>query len=230
MPTRGASNIIDIWRLDLADRTWSQVGGLGQSGNSAPRQSQRAWLGARYLLTRRLGCAPDALRFERGEAGKPRLVSEEIHFNIAHSGDLALIALSAAPVGVDLEKTDPIDEGLEALASNVLQPSELAVWRGAPAERRLALFYIAWVRKEAYLKLTGLGLRKPMTDLRVLDEAGTGLTVLDTASNPGGQRGWLQDLEIDPHFVASVCSPRAPTLVSIHTLTPRDLIADTVHV
>src|SRR4051812_24792986 len=46
----------------------------------------------RIVLGEHLGVAPRALRVSRTDAGKP-VIAEGIHFNVTHSGDLALLAV-----------------------------------------------------------------------------------------------------------------------------------------
>jgi len=73
------------------------------------------------------------------------------HFNLSHSGNLALIALAPVPVGVDLERDTPADA--QALAQAWLTPAEQA---------RLACgdddFLGLWTAREAVLKAMGTGL------------------------------------------------------------------------
>ena len=54
---------------------------------------------------------------ERGPMGKPFFPAmPHIHFNLSHSGDLALCALSDRPVGVDIERVRPHRAGLPRYA------------------------------------------------------------------------------------------------------------------
>lgn len=74
--------------------------------------------------------------------GRPRVAGA--HLSIAHAAGTALVAVSDAPVGSDLEPLQqavPIDSGAADLPD--------------------------WVRKEAVLKLTGDGLRLPLTLIEI---------------------------------------------------------------
>src|SRR5438445_13633289 len=56
----------------------------------------------RALLGAYLGTAPDQLRIERGAYGKPELGDAALQFNLAHTGNALLLALSRGiAVGVD---------------------------------------------------------------------------------------------------------------------------------
>lgn len=91
----------------------------------------------------------------RAEGGKPYFKDHpEWHFNLSHSGEFALCALSDAPVGVDIEVIRPRKEGLPAYS-----------FKGENYERYLALggdweaFYTLWTEVESIIKYTGEGLR-----------------------------------------------------------------------
>ncbi|MFC6714540.1 4'-phosphopantetheinyl transferase family protein [Branchiibius cervicis] len=95
---------------------------------------------ARYALGAWLGVPAAEVPLDRtcercgAPHGRPR--TDGAHLSIAHADGTALVAVSDAPVGVDLEpvgRAVPIDSGAADLAD--------------------------WVRKEAALKLTGDGLR-----------------------------------------------------------------------
>ena len=80
--------------------------------------------------------APAAITFSYGDKGKPELDAEagagRLHFNLTHSGDLALIALTTfAPVGVDIEHIDRRRDYV-AVARRVLSEGEQASLRGIP--------------------------------------------------------------------------------------------------
>ncbi len=76
------------------------------------------------------------------------------HFNLSHSGDLALVALSDAPVGCDVELVRPRRDSLPAY-----------VFKGEEYERFQTLggdwdaFYTLWTQLESIIKYTGEGLK-----------------------------------------------------------------------
>lgn len=114
----------------------------------------------RVLLSRWTGLAPHALQFERGDFGKPRLVSDDrsLHFNLSHSSDLALIGISdGGEIGVDVEKISA-ERGLEDLVSSHFSSGERMVLDGLEGGEWVDCFYRVWTLKEAYLKAEGVGL------------------------------------------------------------------------
>jgi phosphopantetheinyl transferase len=123
----------------------------------------------RRLLGVLLGVPGAQLRFERQWAGKPQLVGRELHFNLSHSGDWVVLAISrSAPVGVDIEQGDSaLPEGMLSLA---LHPDDrLAREPDSLVDR----FYTAWTLKEAVSKGVGIGLALPFTQLRLEPSAPT---------------------------------------------------------
>jgi len=124
----------------------------------------RALLGRgvlRLVLGSWLGRDPASLEFQFGPHGKPALAWQgqaPLHFNLAHSGDLILLAFHAtSPVGVDVEQHRP-HLAWEPLARRVLPPGECQLLEQLPPEQRRDAFLAAWCRLEARLKARGEGL------------------------------------------------------------------------
>jgi 4'-phosphopantetheinyl transferase len=114
----------------------------------------------RRVLALYLGEAPEAIELARGEHGKPRLAAEpeRLAFNLSHSGELALVAVSRGrEVGVDVEREKPARD-LVALAERALPPEDVAVVSAAGEDERPRVFYELWARHEARLKCLGVGL------------------------------------------------------------------------
>ena len=136
----------------------------------APRRRFILTRGAlRMLLGRYLDAEPADFRFGYNEFGKPflRTPPAGLRFNVAHSGDHALIAFAdSIDVGVDIEIHSPLDEP-HGMARMVLSPTEFAHWRQLPDAARTEAFYDIWTRKEAVAKAFGQGLSMDFTALEV---------------------------------------------------------------
>ena len=110
---------------------------------------------------------PKALQFTTGEHGKPEFANggvinpTNLHFNLSHSGDLALIAVArSGAVGVDVEQWRTNVQHLE-IAERFFSPHEQASLRALSGnEAILRGFFSMWSRKEAYLKATGHGIAR----------------------------------------------------------------------
>jgi len=118
----------------------------------------------RRLLGERLRLAPARVRLTRQRWGKPVLdtrgageADTPIHFSLSYSGDAALLALSSAPVGVDVERVIPPDAA--QVARHVYAEPECERLHGAPAGQADQTFLDIWTAKEAVLKWLGLGFR-----------------------------------------------------------------------
>lgn len=127
-------------------------------------RDRRRYLAAHCALRERLarhtGLVPQALRLDAAPDGKPLLLDRpDCRFNLSHSGDWALIGISATgELGVDVEALRPIDDAF-ALAATVFTPAEQEALAQTPRLQRDAAFLRGWTRKEACVKAVGAGLR-----------------------------------------------------------------------
>ncbi len=142
------------------------------------------WIAARValraVLGERLGVAPAEIVFALGAHGKPELAGASLRFNLAHSGDRALIAVSDVEVGVDLERT--------ARSSRAIERTLTEGERTALGPDRHVELLRVWCRKEALAKALGGGL-------------GWAPEEFDT-SRPDGFA--LIDLELDEGYVGAL--------------------------
>ena len=155
--------------LAIDAQTWAEYYGL-LSPDECDRAAQLLNLqhqndfiaargGLRSTLAEYTNCSPQALRFEYGNYGKPRLADyPNLHFNLAHSNGRALIIVSEkAVVGVDLEKVRSVPK-LLALAKRFFKSSEYEAIVALPESLQPKQFFAYWTCKEAYLKAVGIGL------------------------------------------------------------------------
>lgn len=114
----------------------------------------------RHVLAGYLGLEPREVRFVTGPHGKPALddTSTALHFNLSHSGDLMLLAVThAREIGVDVEfMKDNVP--FETLADHYFTPEDAWDLRLLPADQRAWKFYDVWTCTEARLKASGVGL------------------------------------------------------------------------
>ena len=89
--------------------------------------------------------------------GKPYLAENgNVFFNLSHSGQMVMCAVSDREVGCDVEEKAAFDP---ALAAYVMTKEELRYIDAAHEEARQDIFYRLWTLKESYMKATGLGLQ-----------------------------------------------------------------------
>lgn len=97
-----------------------------------------------------------SLQIECGEKGKPYLPEYPgIYFNLSHSGDYVAAVLSGHPVGIDIQEKKELSGGV---LNRFFSESERS-GKYAPFE--------IFSAKESYIKFTGEGMSRSLTDFRV---------------------------------------------------------------
>ena len=111
----------------------------------------------RYALITEYGINNDSIQFIKSDKGKPYLKSEHINveFNLSHSGDYVVCAISDSPVGIDVEQIRDKDINI---AKRVLTKDEYEEWSALDDGIKTDEFYRLWTVKESYSKYLGLGL------------------------------------------------------------------------
>ena len=131
----------------------------------AARSSLRIILGA-YL-----NVSPSDIQFSHTPQGKPYVnvdsESTGIQFNLSHSKDLTLIAVTnTRHVGIDVEYIRPISE-MGQLVERFFSFDEKQIYTSNILEDNIKVFYKLWTRKEALSKALGYGLTIPLDKLDV---------------------------------------------------------------
>ena len=113
-------------------------------------------LGAEGLLLyalQKAGRGREAISYRYGAHQKPYLADADgFFFNLSHAGEYAMLAVSDAEVGCDVERIRPVDR---KLFTRVLTADERSVLAAAPEAERDALFFRYWVLKESCMKTLG---------------------------------------------------------------------------
>lgn len=122
---------------------------IGRQDAQHRRQTVCADALARLMLAGPGATVPQALRFARSASGRPSCPVLPLSFSLSHSGGYAACAVSARPVGVDLEEIRPLRPALLGILSE-----EERAWMGDDAAR----FAQLWTAKEAMLKCRGAAL------------------------------------------------------------------------
>ena len=155
----------------------------------------------RLLLGDCLGTPAERLQFRYSEFGKPSLaqpsfvqLGHELHppveFNVSHSGDLVLIALSRGrTLGVDIERMR-MDVATEEIATRFFSVNECRDLATVAPDLRCAAFFACWTRKEAYLKARGDGLSLPLEQFDVSFLPGHDPRLIETRHDPAEARRW----------------------------------------
>ncbi|WP_342648416.1 4'-phosphopantetheinyl transferase superfamily protein [Mucilaginibacter sp. CSA2-8R] len=157
----------------------------------------------RQLLSAHTAVARHQLLFTKNEFGKPALIMSDskaaLHFNLSHSGQYVIIALSKHPIGADVEYLKP-DFNFHSLLPHYFTAAETHFITTTSASP-LTAFFSAWTRKEALGKGLGSGITENMQVLPSLNgiHSSTGLLVVNDWN--------VQTFRVDDVHMASVaCS------------------------
>jgi 4'-phosphopantetheinyl transferase len=221
---------VDVYIVEL-DRPEAEVATLGAilSGDERERMQRlrferhrrrfvvcRATL--REVLASRLEIAPEAVRFSLGEHGKP-YVKEGMPFNVAHSHELALIAVGegAEAVGVDLELIRP-NRAVEGLVGRYLSPVEREALGRLGGKELVVAFHWCWTAKEACLKAVGVGLSEPLDGFDVSVELAAPPSLLADRGALGGGPWTLRRLDVGDGYAATLALAAGECRVFEHRL------------
>jgi 4'-phosphopantetheinyl transferase len=182
-----------VWRVRL-DEVTVPPPTHGELARAARFRSEE--VAARYLkshgamrdILSRFTTAP--LEFALHEHGKPHLpLSPELRFNLAHSHEMALVAVALdREVGVDIEHLRPLPQ-FERIADRFFPPS-------VPRPAGEADFFRHWTRIEAVLKARGIGL-------------------YGAASDPEGE--WtIEEVPVPDGFTGAVAGEGTGLKISVH--------------
>ncbi|MDF2694777.1 MAG: 4-phosphopantetheinyl transferase superfamily protein [Labilithrix sp.] len=143
----------------------------------------------RWVLSQyRPDVTPAEWRFERSEHGRPYVVGPLAlpSFNLSHAEGFVVCAVSAFPVGVDVEPSS-LGRNLLETAERVFSPSENATLAALDPASRARRAVELWTVKEAYLKARGQGISVRLDRFSVAPQLGNG---------GGGTRWMLEDVKV----------------------------------
>jgi len=209
----------DIWRITL-DLPFATVT-LLESSLSAD-ESQRAahfhsatnrdrYIAAhgclRDILARYLRLDPGQLTFSINHYGKPALDGHDLEFNLSHSGDFALVAVTRGrKIGVDVERIRS-DMEHESIARRFFSPGEVSELMVLPPSQRVDGFFHCWTRKEAYIKAQGLGLSLPLDSFDVSLTPNKPAILRAARPNPQERLRWtLLSLNVGVGYTAAMAA------------------------
>lgn len=225
---------VDVWFVPLTpDRmaeieAWSVLSAEERARADRLRQDRdravfvRTRARLRQVLAGYLAIDAVDVAIGAGPEGKPEVVESDNpgwpRFNVSHSGSVALIAVTGRKeVGVDVERVRA-DIAWQDVAHAFFSPAEVAAIERVAQARRRRAFFDCWVRKEAYLKGLGTGLRRATDDFQVpLGNAGG--VVHDSARGTaapmptwyvhrlGVGRGYVAALAVDGNLKVTIRRP-----------------------
>ncbi|KEO78089.1 4'-phosphopantetheinyl transferase superfamily protein [Paenibacillus polymyxa] len=187
------------------------------------RDSYRSVLGemlARYAICHRSGCLNENIKMQFDAGSKPRLLFPAgLFFNISHSGDWVLCAISNNSVGIDVEYMKEVNL---QIAECFFSTSEYQFILNHHSEEELKKrFYQIWTLKESYVKADGRGLRLPMKSFSMLfKEQHISIHTENALRNCK-----FKTFQIDEQYIVSVCSVQNPIGDSMEELNIQDVVS-----
>jgi 4'-phosphopantetheinyl transferase len=172
-------------------------------------ETKRRFLASRRLLRGILSTwlvmSPEMIPLEISKAGKPFLKGgKDLHFSIAHSADLVMIAFATQSLGADLEAERPVDA--LALARRFFSKDEAQMLEGSDATDR---FFRLWSCREAVIKADGRGMATLLDSTKVLPGDEVPLHVVT------GEVVWtVYPWKLEEGYHASVALKGCPSLIN----------------
>lgn len=137
-----------------------------------------------------------------GEHGKPYLRGNtNVFFNLSHSENTVMCAVSDLEVGCDVEKISELDM---QIARRFFEHSEYEMLQNASESERRDLFYRLWSLKESFQKSIGLGMSLPLDSFSII--LSDAITVVQKVSE---FRFYFKEYNLDDGFKYSVCARTA---------------------
>lgn len=153
--------IADISRVSPDDYTGLTEERIAQAKRLKIDDDKRRCITAGRLISKLL---PD-VRITKNEYGKP-IADGDVCFNLSHSGEYVVIAISDKSIGCDIQKIEPAD--FVRLSRVVFTDSEIASVK--EASDRAGQFYRLWTKKESFLKCIGEGFHRPSKSVEVISD------------------------------------------------------------
>lgn len=154
----------------------------------------------RSIIAEQLKLKNEQINFGKSKFGKPYLKSfKDFHFNISHSGEFIVCAISSNPIGIDIEQVKCID--YKNIAEKFFTESEVKYILDSNYTDSLSRFYRIWTLKESYIKCHGMGLSIPLKSfsIEIVDE-----TIKDIVDSE--YAFLLRTIYIDKEYSMAVCS------------------------
>ena len=228
-----------IWRiaLDARDDGDAHFSDLSHAEQIKTRrfhspQHARRYTVAHSMLRRILagytGIEAHALTFNKTEFGKPYLAqfqetdSRFVHFNLSHSANIALVAVSVSgEVGVDVEfwrdnvrhievaeRFFSIAERRALRALRALDGNMYDVTRG---------FFSGWSRKEAYIKASGLGISRGLDYFDVSLEPTAPATILADRRDAQAVTRWkMANVDVGVGYSAAIVATAPLSVIRLY--------------
>ncbi|MGK0298827.1 MAG: 4'-phosphopantetheinyl transferase [Gammaproteobacteria bacterium] len=227
---------IDLWRIDLNredDNIFMHAQNLSKEENARADKYISGKKSREFIITRStlrnilghlLKTNPRKFEFTYTKHGMPRLSPDtgytEINFNVSHSYDFALIAITLnQPVGIDIEKIRT-DIDFEKLAARFFSEKEYTAIMTYEDQKRLHAFFATWTRKEAIVKAVGTGIASGLKSFDVSVDPIAPAKLIETRWNEEIFSDWnLTTIDTSDEYFASMATNSNSLAVRYWTMT-----------
>lgn len=155
----------------------------------------------RYVMCKRIGVQNHDLQIEKNEYGKPYLKNHNLQYNISHSGNMVICAISNNEVGVDIEEIKDMD--IE-IVKRCYSEKEAAYIIEQQGNVQLREFYRIWTLKEAYVKYLGVGIHKSFDSFSFDEKVVSGS---EFRFQENGKTVYFKQYDLNG-YMCSVCHPQ----------------------
>lgn len=162
------------------------------------RSLKAEWL-LRTVLSEHLDISFSKIEFSEDKNGKPFLYNNSgFNFNVSHSGEWVVCAISNNIIGIDIEEIYNIDVNSISKYFSEEEIKQLKLFEG---EKQLNFFFDLWTLKESFLKASGMGLSLKLNTFSVIPE--NNIAILKYYND---KIYYFKQYNLDPGYKLSVCS------------------------
>jgi len=175
--TFSISNHVDIWRINISSNltllqclstvlTDDELARAARYIHAHDRDRFIISRGAiKFIMGSYLDRQPLLIEIESGLNKKPFIKESPLFYNISHSGDWIVLAVSDSEIGIDTEVVNHSFD-FNDITTEYFSPDESRFINEAKSPDR---FFMLWTRKEALIKATAKGLDDDLKFIPSLD-------------------------------------------------------------
>jgi 4'-phosphopantetheinyl transferase len=212
------NNIVDVWKINISSNlsilddflSIMRPDEIARANKYFHIKDKNRFIvsrgGLRNILGKYLNQFPASIEFVIGENKKPYVVNPgkiNVHYNISHSGDWILFAISNSAIGTDVEFVNHDFNYDEIIDDNFSIDEVKYIKQGIPAES----FFMLWTRKESLTKATGKGLDENIKSIPCLE----GVHFAESTIISSQSDLFVSSFKINEQYVASIATDNLPS-------------------
>lgn len=160
----------------------------------------------KFILARQLNIEVSEVHIKKDENKKPYISSyESVCFNVSHSGNYGVIAISNSDIGVDVEYIN-YNFGFKDMLASIYSDQEITMVLNS--SKSAECFYKFWTRKEAIVKATGKGINDHLPKIPAMD----GTHLVDPVLLECVRDYHVLSFDIDKDYIATLATVKKDIL------------------